>query len=369
MKALRHLFETKRAEYDVPGKLLVRLDSETDGKFGPAILKLALESMEARREITLYRAGQVFNGVKYTPKSKPQTPPVTKRLDLTPIPVAPKERKVPKLSDVAAAKKPAGNQPWSPLDKRTRELTRGIPDYLEDHQCSPVTVTKMATLPPPVELPSEPAEESGRERITSLENVKLAIKTLRERCNSENILQARSGADVLEEVLGLQTKHAIYLFAVIGKLGYKASVREGRGWKTLVEMTPEDPDITEEMVSAAILNLTPSKVRATAPTNVVESVAEDAVEDINPEPEIATESTEALSTPDELLLRMATIIQDLESNCAEQERQNESLRDCNRELSLENEELRTKNRELTEQMGQKTLISTQVADIIHRYQK
>jgi hypothetical protein len=344
VKALRQLFETKKPEYKVPGSLVNHLDNETSRKFGTDTIAVALEHMVRMGEVTLERSGKVINGVKYSPKPKPAPAPAKRTLDLTPI-LVPEKVKKPRPPE------PAAKKPWSPTAKEIRRLTPDLEDYLDDSQCSAVVVTRKQ-LQEPVDLDAK-VESKVRERYITPDNLKLAIKALREQCDSDGILQANSGIDVIQDALGVARGHANNIFSTLGWLGFKVSTREGNKWRTMVEMQPDVLEITVETIIAA----TPLKTNRAA----VASRSQKPEVKAKPEPPVVVvEQTEEVQSPDDIVQRMVEIIEDLENQCSAKDQQITDLR-------AENERLVAANSKLTGKLNDKTLISSKVVSVLQRH--
>lgn len=317
----------------------------------------------------LERTGKVLNAVKYTPKEKPKrTQDKPKKLDLTPIPVQARERrprpepakpmqKAPATAPLNLVSTPTAStkQSWSPLSKRTRELTRGIPDYLDDSQCSAVIVTKLQQEAPP--NLDENTEVKVRQRI-SPEFLTSALKALRASCDEDGILQVQSGIDVIHEALGVHRNHAAYMYNLLGKMGYKLSTPEGRKWRTLVEMEPQDIVFTHEMIREALAAKPDVKpVAIEADCEIMSSTVESA--------SVVQQSVEVTTlSPDDIIQQMVEIIEDLKSTIAHKDEQIADLTSKLATAKTENEALQASNSELQGQLESKTYISSKVADIL-----
>lgn len=346
VKALRHYFENKKEEVEAPGRVVVVLDNETNKQHGPATISVALEYMERRGEVTLEKAGKVINKATYKgmrPEPKPAT--VKHPLHLPPPPVSEGPRR-PKPT--APEKKP-----WSPLPRRVRELTRDLPDYLEDKHCTPVVLTRR----------DEPVSKAASARITS-EYLTLALKALRQSCDDEGMLIPDSGIEAIKAALDVELTHANQLFTGLGRLGLKVSTREGRKWRTIVEMQPETVIFTEEMIRKAI---------ATGGSHAVTVETEPDAELVN-EPEVAVQPEPAVVTTDDIVQRMVEIIEDLETQVAAKNQTIAELEARNVTLTAEKaavlsqcETFELENMELKEKLDEKALISSRVVDVLQRY--
>lgn len=212
----------RKPKISQPGRLLPHLQQELGGRYSRDQIADALDALNDTGTIKLDKCSSNYNGFDY---------------------VRPEDRR--------------SKSDYSPESKRQHMFAKGIPAHLSDDMCTPVVVRykegfgPSAEEAPAAELNHEEVsdpptdeneeivteQESQEMRVVTIDNLNLALMALREKCDDNGILQAKSSKNVIRDALGLSDSQATSLNTTLGWMGFKSM---GKGYRPVkVEFEPE----------------------------------------------------------------------------------------------------------------------------------